>query len=134
VDFIELLYGFDMIADKNHDQIVYDALLSNSPLAKVLEVPDSTISDCQPLFGVILRDQGDLEVMFEVKTRSPSRGGGRDEPISIYLTLRKYGPVSEIHQLPETLAELVRVGEDLVDTRVVPNIVVPIRDAIGSSR
>jgi hypothetical protein len=134
VDFIELLYGFDMMAEKNHDQIVYDALLSNSPLAKVLEVPDSTISDCQPLFGIVLREHGDIEVMFEVKTRSPSRGAGRDEPISIYLTLRKYGPVSEIHQLPEALAELVTVGEDLVDTRVVPNIVVPIRDAIGSNR
>lgn len=134
VDFIELLFGFDMLAERNHDQIVYDALLSSSPLAKVLEIPDSHISDCQPLFGVVLRDQGDIEVMFEVKTRSPARGGGRDEPISIYLTLRKYGPVTEIHQLPDVLAQLARVGEELVDSRVVPNIVVPIRDAIGSSR
>jgi hypothetical protein len=82
----------------------------------------------------VLREQGDVEAMFEVKTRSPNRGGGRDEPISIYLTLRKYGPVNEIHQLPEALAQLAHIGEDLVDTRVVPNIVVPIRDAIGSNR
>jgi hypothetical protein len=134
VDFIELLYGFDMLAEKNHDQIVYDALLSSSPLAKVLEIPESNISDCQPIFGLILRDHNDIEAMFEIKTRSTGRGGGRDEPISVYLTLRKYGPVNEIHQFPEVLAELAKVGEDLVDSRVVPNIVVPIRDAIGSSR
>jgi hypothetical protein len=134
VDFIELLYGFDMMAERNHDQIVYDALLADSPLAKVLDIPESNISDCQPIFGLVLRDHGDTEAMFEVKTRSASRGGGRDEPISIYLTLRKYGPVSEIHQLPEVLAEMARIGEDLVDSRVVPSLVVPIRDAIGSNR
>ena len=48
--------------------------------------------------------------------------------------MRKYGPINEIKQLPEILATLIKHGEDLVDTRVVPNLVVPIRDAIGSSR
>jgi hypothetical protein len=136
VDYVELLYGFDMLADRNHDEIVYEALVSQSPLARVLDVPGSRIVDCQPLFGVVLEDAdstGGIEVNFEIKTRSGSRQG-RDEPISIYLILRKYGPVNEIKQLPEILSHLIRYGEELVDTRVVPNIVVPIRDAIGSSR
>lgn len=140
VDYLELLYGFDMMAERNHDEIVYDALIASSPLAKVLDIPESRIADCQPLFGVMLRHTGggddgaEVEVNFEVKTRSPARGARRDEPISVYMTLRKYGPVSEVKQLPEMLSELTRLGEDLVDSRVVPNIVVPIRDAIGSSR
>jgi hypothetical protein len=136
VDYLELLYGFDMMADRNHDEIVYDALVSQSPMARVLDVPNSRIVDCQPLYGVAIEDAqggGSIEVNFEIKTRSGSRQG-RDEPISIYLILRRYGPVNEVKQLPEALAQLVRYGEELVDTRVVPNIVVPIRDAIGSSR
>lgn len=137
VDYLELLYGFDMMAERNHDEIVYEALIADSPFAKVLDIPESRVADCQPLFGLMLRhgdDGGEVEVNFEVKTRSPARGARRDEPISIYMTLRKYGPVSEIKQLNELLGQLTQLGEDLVDSRVVPNIVVPIRDAIGSSR
>jgi len=137
VDYLELLYGFDLSAERNHDEIVYEALIAGSPLAKVLDIPESRIADCQPLFGVMMNhgDEGtEVEVNFEVKTRSASRGGRRDEPISVYMTLRKYGPVSEVKQLAEVLGELTRLGEDLVDSRVVPNIVVPIRDAIGSGR
>lgn len=134
VDYLEVLYGFDMLAERNHDEIVYDALVSSSPLAKMLDIPGSQIIDCQPIFGVVLREQEDIEVHFEVKTRSAAREGRGDEPISIYLTLRKYGPVTEVKQLPDVLAQLTRQGEELVDGRLVPNIVVPIRDAIASSR
>jgi hypothetical protein len=134
VDYLELLYGFDMLTDRNHDEIVYDALISNSPLANLLDIPGAQMVDCQPLYGVVLRESQDVEVNFEVKTRAASREGRRDEPISIYLTMRKYGPINEIKQLPEILNTLIRHGEDLVDNRVVPNLVVPIRDAIGSSR
>jgi hypothetical protein len=134
VDYVELLYGFDLLTDRNHDEIVYEALIASSPLASLLDIPGSQVVDCQPLYGVVLRESQDIEVNFEVKTRAASREGRRDEPISIYLTMRKYGPINEIKQLPEILATLIKHGEDLVDTRVVPNLVVPIRDAIGSSR
>lgn len=133
VDYLELLFGFDMLADRNHDEIVYEALVANSPLAAILDVPGSRIVDCQPLYGLILEEADNIEVNFEIKTRSGARQG-RDEPISIYMILRKYGPVNEVKQLPEALAQLIRHGEELVDTRVVPNIVVPIREAIASSR
>ncbi len=134
VDYLELLYGFDLLTDRNHDEIVYEALVASSPLASLLDIPGSQVVDCQPLYGVVLREAQDIEVNFEVKTRAASREGRRDEPISIYLTMRKYGPINEIKQLPEVLASLIQHGEELVDTRVVPNLVVPIRDAIGSSR
>lgn len=135
VDFIELLYGFDMQASGNHDEIVYSALLASSPLARLLDLPDAKIVDCQPLYGLTVRDgETDVEVNFEVKTRSASRSGREDEPISVYLTLRRFGPVSEVHQLPQVLAQLGRLGEELADSRVVPRLVVPIREAIGSNR
>jgi hypothetical protein len=134
VDYLELLYGFDLLTDRNHDEIVYDALIASSPLAALLDIPGAQVVDCQPLYGVVLREASDIEVNFEVKTRAASREGRRDEPISIYLTMRKYGPINDVRQLAELLAELNKHGEDLVDSRVVPNLVVPIRDAIGSSR
>lgn len=133
VDYVELLYGFDLFAERNHDEIVFEALIASSPLARVLDLPGAQVIDCQPIIGVSTRDTPDVEIHFEVKTRPGSREG-RDEPISVYLTLRRFGPVSDIKELPASLSHLARLGEELVDTRLVPNVVIPIRDVIGSSR
>lgn len=135
VDYQELLYGFDIQSERAQDEVVYDALIAHTPLASLLDVPEARVADCQPLFGMTVKDgDGEVEVSYEVKTRSAGRGGRGDEPISIYLTLRKFGPVAEIRQLPEVLKQLARLGEELVESRAVPHLVVPIRDAAGAGR
>jgi hypothetical protein len=136
VDYVELLYGFDLLAGGNHDAIVLDALLPGSPLAALLDVPNAQPADFQPLVGLSLGKGRDVEVYFEVKTR-PAEGRGREsdgasEPISVYLTLRKFGAISDVKEMPRVLTDLARIGEELVEQRVVPGLLVPIREAIGS--
>lgn len=135
VDFVELLYGFDIHATGNHDAIVLDALLPGSPLAALLDIPDATPADYQPLVGLTFGKGRDIEVYFEVKTRPPE-GRPRDpeggEPISVYLTLRKFGAIDDVKELPGVLTSLSRLGERLIDERVVPGLLVPIREALGS--
>jgi len=136
VDYLELLYGFDLAAPGNHDAIVLDALIPGSPLSALLDIPNTTPIDCQPLIGLSLGKRGDVECYFEVKTR-PGQNQNRAEsdgadPISIYCTLRKFGGVADIKEMPSTLARLSKIGEDLVEHRVVPGLIVPIREAIAS--
>ena len=139
IDHIELLYGFDMLAPGNHDAIVFNALLAGSPLAALVTEGgriERTPVDCQPLLGVALSDGHDVQAHFEVKTRSSARHGrhidGREEPISLYLVLRKYGPFGEVKDLPKVLRNLVDRGEDLLDSVVVPRLLMPLREAIAS--
>jgi hypothetical protein len=138
VDHVELLYGFDLSAEGNHDAIVFDALLAGSALADALAIEGAERIDCQPIVGFLLADSEQTEAMFEVRTRS--RHAHRDgraedmaaEPISVYLTLRRYGPVDDVGRLPGMLTSMSRRGEALCDERVVPRLVMPLRDAIGS--
>lgn len=134
VEFLEVLYGFDLSSERNHDEVVYEALVSRTGLDKAMDLPNSRVVDCQPAFGMVL-DGHDVEVNFEVKTRSARSAGGQrsaGEPISVYLTLRKHNPVSSIDELGEALADLAKHGEEIMDSRVVPHLVTPIREAIGS--
>lgn len=133
VECLEVLFGFDLSADRNHDEVVYEALVSQSPMARALDLAGTQMVDCQPTFSMMLREQ-DVEASFEVKTRSASRSGKVDEPISVYLTLRKHNPVTKIDQLADVLAMLGRQGEEILDSRVVPHLVAPIREAIGAGR
>ncbi|MBO6513167.1 MAG: hypothetical protein JJ974_04300 [Phycisphaerales bacterium] len=131
LEYIELLYGFDLAAKENHDEIAASALLSGSPMAALLENEDVKISDCQPMLGMNLLNEDGLEAHFEIKTRTNAKGTpAGSEPISVYLTLRKYDPVTDLTDLTGQLDELIERGQRLVDQYAVPNLLVPLRDEI----
>lgn len=136
VDYVELLYGFDILAGGNHDAVVFEALLGGSPLAAMLEVPGATPVECQPLIGVTIGTGSDeIQAAFEVKTR-PGGAGKRDheggpEPINVYLTLRRFGTVQDLKELPGIFRTLAKKGEEILDNKVVPKLLAPIREAAG---
>ncbi len=135
IEYVELLYGFDIMAGGNHDAIVYEALYEGSPLAGLGEHAGLSLVDCQPMIGFTIPDEkGELQVHFEVKTHPTTTKRDADataHPISIYLALRRFGSVHDIHELGGILDELARHGEELLEARVIPKLVIPIRHAAG---
>lgn len=146
IEYLELLFGFDLAAPGNQDAIVADALLAGSPLGDLLELEHATTIDFQPLLGLLLhtpagdptaRTRADgIEAHLEVKTRSGGAGrrepDAQGEPISVYVTLRRYEPVTNLKNLPEIFTSLARHAENLIEHRVLPGLVAPIRRAIAS--
>lgn len=138
VDYLELLFGFDLPAEGDHSAIVCRALLEGSPLASAIDEHGFSLIECQPAFGVTLEGDRSLEAFFEVKTGAPRSTHGRadhpgaGDPISIYVTLRRYGPVGRIDDLPADLDRLAARGEDLVASVAIPRMLNPIREMIGS--
>ncbi|MGP1310799.1 MAG: hypothetical protein ACTS27_11430 [Phycisphaerales bacterium] len=57
-----------------------------------------------------------------------------DEPITVYLTVRRVGPAGSVDDLPTWLDELWAHAERLTDERVAPLILKPLRRAIASGR
>lgn len=138
VDSLELMFGFDLECKAHHDEVVYEALIAQSPLAQVLNVPDAKTIEVQPLFGLSLNEEGDLQATFEVKTRTKTRRGRiprrfREEPISIFLTVRKYGPVNQLSDLGEIFDLLSQRAEVLATERLVPGLLAPIARQITSN-
>ncbi len=138
VDYLELLFGFDLECMANHDEVIYDALLGHSPVADLLHVPQAKITEVQPVFGLSLSEAGDLQATFEVKTRTKTRRGRasrryREEPISLFLTLRKYGPIDQIEDLAGIFDRLAHWAETLAVEKLVPNLLTPIARQITSS-
>jgi hypothetical protein len=146
VDHIELLYGFDLLASGNHDAIVFDAMFANSPMAGLADIRGAEPIDVQPFIGLVLGERRSedgaspgTELGFEIKTRSdakhapPPEADSPGEPISVYLSLRKFGPFADLKDLPTAFSGLARRGEELIESRVVPHLLGPIRDAIASS-
>jgi hypothetical protein len=136
IEYIELLYGFDLHAGGNHDSIVLDALIPGSPLSSLLDIPGAVPIDYQPVVGLAFAHH-DAEVHFEVKTRAvagasrePTPAGG--DPISVYLTVRRFGGISDTRDLDKAFTRMTELGEELIEQRLLPGILAPIREVIGS--
>lgn len=135
IDHIELLYGFDLLAGGNHDAIVLEALMQGSPMSALMDIPGASPTDCQPVVGFNLGEKGETEVHFEVKTRPPAnqpRDPEGQDPISVYLILRRFGPVQDIKDLERIQRQMISQGEELIESRLVPGLLMPIRQAISS--
>lgn len=141
IDQIELLYGFDLAATGNHDAIVMDALLSGSPMHAMLDLPEAQPSKFEPSVTMLLGKDRDIEATFEVRTRAGDARGAdarpRDvepgsEPISVYVLLRKHGSLGSLEEMPASLDRLARLGEALVCKRVLPGVIMPLRNAIAA--
>jgi hypothetical protein len=136
IDHLEVLFGFDLMASGNHDSIVFNALIGDSPLSALCSGQAAVPVNFQPLVGIALNETCDVQAFFEVKTRTSAAevrsGEYREEPISVYLILRKTGPYGDIKQIPNVYDSLVVRAEELLDQRIVPNLLVPIRDAIAA--
>lgn len=137
VEYVELLYGFDIVTGGNHDAIVLEGLLGGSPLGGLADIEaegGASVVDCQPVIGFSLRGTDEIQAHFEVKTHPTTtrrEGEGQAEPISIYLTMRRFGHVGDTKELPKILDELARRGERLLEQVVVPRMLIPIRQAAG---
>jgi hypothetical protein len=145
IEYVELLYGFDLAASGNQDELVAEALLEGSPLGELLDLENATTIDFQPLVGMLLSPQGvrpegatrssdGIEAHIEIKTRSgaaAARGEeGTGDPISVYVTLRRYEPVTNLKAMPGVFRTLADHAEHLIEQRVLPGLIAPLRRAI----
>ncbi|QDU32060.1 hypothetical protein KS4_00890 [Poriferisphaera corsica] len=134
IDYVEVLFGFDLECERNHDDVIYEALYTGSPLAELLYSEHGKVMDVQPSLGGTLTERGDLQVYYEIKSRQKSRRGSsqafRDQPLSVFLTMRKYEPVGDVRDLGKVFSELCGYGEQLAMDKLVPHVIQPISQYI----
>lgn len=133
IDHLELVFGFDFEVDRDRDEIIFEALLADSPLAEMIDRSRETVIDAQPCIGISIEDDPRIRSFFEIKSR-PTQPGGPDskDPISVYLTTRAVGPLKTLDELPSVFGALAGHAERICEERLIPSILVPIRRAILS--
>jgi len=136
VDYLDVLFGFDLSYGGNHDEIVAESLYESSPLACLMEIPGAKPVDFQPTVIVALTDDLRLQARIEVVTRTNSyqvrTGDYADDAISVYLIVRRFWGDRPKASFAEIFAGLAERGEQLVTEHVLPKIVQPLRSAITS--
>ena len=72
VDYLDVLFGFDLAFGGNHDEIIAESLLVDSPLTCLTEEQGARAVDFQPTVTVALSDDCRLQARIDVVTRTTS--------------------------------------------------------------
>lgn len=136
LDYVDVLFGFDMAFSGNHDEIIAETLLPQSPLSCLCEEPGARPVDFQPSFSVALSDDCRLQARIDVITRTNSyqvrTGDYADDTISVYLVLRRYWGDRPKTSFAAVFGELTERADAMAHNYVVPRILRPISEAIAS--
>jgi hypothetical protein len=136
VDYLDVLFGFDLAFNGNHDEIVAESLFPESPLACLCEEPGAKPVDFQPTVTVALSDDCRLQARIDVVTRTNSyqvrTGDYTEDVISIYLILRRYWGDRPKEPMEKLFLQLASRADALCTSLVVPRILRPISAAISS--
>jgi len=136
IDYLDVLFGFDLEFAGNHDEIIAESLFPESPLTCLLDEPGAKAVDFQPTVTVALSDDCRLQARIDIVTRTNSyqvrTGDYSDDVISVYLILRRYWGDRPKQPLDKLVVEMAERAETLCTNFVVPRVLKPISSAIAS--
>jgi len=136
VDYLDILFGFDLSFRGNHDEIIAESLLQDSPLACLLAEPGAKAVDIQPSITVALSEDCRLQGRVDIVTRTNSyqvrTGDYANDVISVYLILRRYWGDRPKEPMEKIFAQMAEKADHLCQTYIVPRVLRPISSAIAS--
>lgn len=134
---IDVMFGFDFTFKGNHDEVVAEAFARNSRFESLITLPNARLVNYEPNLTIALDDQCKLQCRLSIATRTNSyqvrTNQYAEEAISVYFTVRQYWGLGTSMSFVDSYRRQFEVGDELVNSLVVPNIVVPLSEAISAS-
>ena len=132
---LDVTYTFEFDYTGNHDEVVAEALMPDSPLEGLLQVPGSRVLKYEPSLTMTLDERCKLQCRLDVETRSTpelraSRYGRAS--ISIYFAVRQYWDRQPFATFTESYRNQRRICQELVDGYVLPAVVQPLAATIAA--
>ena len=133
---LDLLFGFDFTYGGNHDEIVAEVLGIGKAIEGMLDLPGARIINYEPSMTFALDEDCRLQCRLSIETRTNAyqirTGDFHDDQLSVYFTVRQYWGFGPKMTYVESLARQRKLGEELVESHILPNVVRPLAQAISA--
>jgi len=125
IDSMDVSYTMDFDYQGNHDEVIAEALLSNSSFSSLFDIPEAKPVNCCPSIIVALSEDCRLQARVGVESRTSAfdvRGEKfkTDDPISLYFTVRRYPLPGPDFNTQAAYKEQCKIAENLMFEKVIP--------------
>ena len=133
---LDVMYGFDFTFEGNHDEIVAEALGVIPGLEALFDRGPARVINYEPTITLALDDTCRLQARLTIETRTNAyqvrTGEFGDDQISLYFTVRQYWGQGPEGTFLDAFRRQRDLGEELLQSAVIPKIVRPLARAIAS--
>ncbi len=134
---LDYMMGFDFPYRGNHDMLVAQALGCSPAFERLPGLNGATVLNFEPSMTLSLEESCRLQARLMVETRTNAYHVRRDEypedHISVFFTVRQYGSMEHDASFPDRLVQLREKCEELLDSFVIEEVLVPLGQAIAAS-
>ena len=139
VDSLDVTFAMDFECSKNHDEIIAEALLTQSSFSCLLDLPQARPIDFSPAMVVALSEDARTQARISVESKTsvykPTRQRQRlDGAITLSFTIRQYPSTSGKFDAVESFEEQCRLAQELMAEKIIPNFVIPLTEMITQKR
>jgi len=132
---LDLLFGFDFTYRGNHNQLVTEELGVAPALERLLELPGGSVINYEPSLTLSLDEGCRRQVRVSIENRTNAfqirTGEYPEEQLSVYVTAWQYGSLNPDETFVQTVDELARLCQDVVDNYVVESVLRPLQRTIA---
>jgi hypothetical protein len=135
---LEVAYSFDFLYQGNHDEIIAEALAPNSPFEQFGQYGPAKVLHFEPSMVIALDDEcrrhARLWVESRTNTYQVATGEFPETPISVYFVVNQLWGKGSPKSFVESYRAQRQIAEDLIESYIAPNVLLPLKAAIASHR
>ncbi len=139
IDSLDVTFAMDFDFAGNHDEVIAEALLTQSAFNCLLDLPDAKPIGFSPALVIALseddRTQGRISIESKTSVYEPKKKGRfTDDAISLSFTIRQYPQTNEKFEPLKSFEYQCRLAEELMAEKIVPHFVLPLTEIIAQKR
>jgi hypothetical protein len=135
-DALEVVFSFDFNYQGNHDEVIAEALAPNSPFESLMQHSGARTLHFEPSMVIALDEKCRLQARLWVESRTNTfqvqSGNFPEAPISVYFMVNQVWGKTAPGSFVESYRNQRKLAQELVDAYVVPNVLRPLHQTIGS--
>jgi hypothetical protein len=131
---LNLTYGFEFSYSGNQYQLLANALGLGASFEKALEIPGAKMVSLDPTMQISLVPDCRIQARLSFEPRTTAyqvkTNEFPEENLTVFFTIRKYGSIESGESYVSTFQDLMKRGQELVDSYLMENVLVPLQTAI----
>ena len=139
IDSLDVTFAMDFDCTGNHDEVIAEALLSQSAFSSLLDLDGAKPIGVSPTIVIALSNDERTQARISIESKTGVYGPKKkeqviDEAISLSCTIRQYPETFEQFDAVKSFNRQCRIAEDLMAEKIIPNIVMPLTETIAQKR
>jgi hypothetical protein len=132
---LNFMYGFDFTFRGNHHQLIAETLGVAPALERLMGLRGSRLVSADQALTVALDDSCRTQFRLQIEPRTTAyqirAGEFPEDPLSVYLTVRRYGSLDPGMTYRSEIERLHRIGTEILQEYVIEQVLLPLQRAIA---